>query len=151
MQTSTDTSPSQTLLILAAHYDGSADAQLLTHARHYDQTRVVAPASPPPGADWIVDDDDAVRQAHVRAGTIAATLRSHGLDTDTDVGDPDPLLAAADAIALHSVDALLILTCDDRSARRLERGSGRLARPVTMVTLHKAPPAHVPQGLAAAH
>jgi hypothetical protein len=140
-----------TLLVLAADYDRSADPRLLAHARRYDRTLVVAPTTPPPDGGWIVDDDAAARHAHDRADTIAAYLRSHGDPAQAEVGDPDPLLAAVDAIALHQVDGVLILASDDRSGRRLAHRSARLARPADVVTLRRTAAARVPPNVAAAH
>jgi hypothetical protein len=133
-----------TLLVVAEAYDHSADALLRAYAKSYDHTLVVAPASPPPDARWLVDDDEAVRHADARSDSIAALLRSSGLDANTELGDPDPLLAAEDAIALHPVDAVLIVAGDERSGERLQLRSTRLARPAAVIALHPMSKTQVP-------
>jgi hypothetical protein len=102
-------SAGRTILILAGLPDASTIPQLLEQTHGYQHALVVAPATPPADTRWIIDDDDAEREARARAETVAGTLRAGGLDTRTEIGDADPRLALADALARHPVDGTVVL------------------------------------------
>jgi hypothetical protein len=121
-------SAGRTILILAGHPDASTTAQLLEQTHGYQHALVVAPTIPPAGARWIIDDDEAEREARARAETVAEVLRAGGLDTRTEIGDADPQLALADALAQHPVDGTVVLGA--KPAPR-HRGLGPLRHSVT--------------------
>jgi hypothetical protein len=58
---------------------------------------VAAPASAVPGERWVVDVEAREAQARGRADAWAATIATHASAVETEVGDPSPRLALADA------------------------------------------------------
>ena len=127
----------QTVLVIATDHDRTADARLLEHVRDYERALVVAPTTPSPTARWIVDEEEAARHAAVRARSVAALLRSSGLEVEARLGDPDPIQAAVDAIATGPVDAVVILVADTGRPHRPNLGSRtrRLGRPTAVIRL----------------
>jgi hypothetical protein len=113
--------PGRTILILASHPDASTTAHLLARTHGYQHALIVAPATPPANARWIIDDDEAERQARSRADTVAGVLRAGALDTRTEIGDADPQRALADALAQHPVDGTVVLGTEPAPSRRRHR------------------------------
>jgi hypothetical protein len=111
----------RTILILANHRDARWSAQLLAQTRGYQHALIVVPATPPASARWIIDNDDAEREARARAASVAGALRVDGLSTRTEVGDADPQQALADALAQHPVDGTVVLGAERVSSRRRHR------------------------------
>jgi hypothetical protein len=88
---------------------------------------VVAPAQVRP-LDWFATaDDDAQREAEVRALEAEWTLAEQG-DVEGGAGDLDPVQAVEDA--LRSFDADAIVVAGDRAAPELETTLARFGRPV---------------------
>jgi hypothetical protein len=127
----------QTVLVIAADHDRTADARLLEHVRDFERALVVAPTTPSPTARWIVDDEEAAGHAAARSRAVAAVLRSSGLDVEARVGDPDPIQAAADGIATEAVDAVVIVAADTGRPHRPNLGSRtrRLGCPTAVIRL----------------
>jgi hypothetical protein len=127
----------QTVLVIAADHDRTADARLLEQVRDFERALVVAPTTPSPTARWIVDDEEAAGRAAARSRAVAAVLRNSGLDVEARVGDPDPIQAAADGIATEAVDAVVILAADTGRPHRPNLGSRtrRLGRPTAVIRL----------------
>lgn len=74
------------------------------------------------------DVDEPARQA---AGTLSASiaaLRHHGVTASGTVGDPDPVLAAEDALREAPADEILIFEHADEQARWFETGLFERAR-----------------------
>ncbi len=111
----------RTVLVLANHPDASTTAHLLAQTRGYQHALIVVPSTPPDNARWIIDDDEAEREARARAETVAAVLRAGGVDTRTEVGDADPQQALADALAQHPVDGTVVLATEHVPSRRRHR------------------------------
>jgi hypothetical protein len=81
---------------------------------------VVAPASNSRLRHWVSDVDGARRAAEERVGVCVEHLRLSGFDAEGVVGDPDPVQALADALALFEADTLVVedQTLAERARRR---------------------------------
>ena len=87
---------------------------------------VVVPQTPPRHGNVVYRE--AVRDsAQVRVDLALAFLADNGIDADGDVGDPDPFLAAMDAVAEHGIDEIIVSTLPAASSGWLRRDlPGRL-------------------------
>jgi GABA permease len=83
---------------------------------------VVAPALNSRLRHWLSDVDDAVVRAHERLDLAVAELRKRGISARGEVGDSDPLLAIADALALFPADEIVIATLPPGQSNWIERG-----------------------------
>jgi hypothetical protein len=83
---------------------------------------VVAPALNSRLRHWLSDVDDAVAQAHDRLALALAELRARGVNARGEVGDANPLLAIADALAGFPASAIVIATLPPGQSNWLERG-----------------------------
>src|ERR671915_2510423 len=73
------------------------------------QFHVVVPQTRPKHGNVIYDE--AVRDsAQVRVDLALAFMREEGITGTGEVGDPDPLNAARDAIAEHGIDEIFVST-----------------------------------------
>lgn len=93
--------------------------------------RLVVPQTKP--AAGLVIYDDAVREsAQVRVDLAMSLLASEGIDASGEVGDPDPFMAAMDAIAARRPDEVIVSTHPATQSgwlrrdliERIERASG---------------------------
>lgn len=93
--------------------------------------RLVVPQTKP--AAGLVIYDEAVREsAHVRVDLAMSLLASEGIEAAGEVGDPDPFMAAMDAIAARRPDEVIISTHPATQSgwlrrdliERIERASG---------------------------
>jgi GABA permease len=82
---------------------------------------VVAPALNSRLRHWLSDVDEAVARAHERLDHAVAELRKRGITARGDVGDGDPLLAIADALALFPADGIVIATLPPGHSNWIER------------------------------
>jgi hypothetical protein len=112
--------------------------------------RVVAPAVEPTLFRHALGDvDEASRRAERVVESSLAALRRSGLDASGAVGDPDPVLAAEDALREGPADEVVIFEREAAQARWFEEGlferaQERLEPPLAMVLLHDdADGAHV--------
>lgn len=69
---------------------------------------VVAPAVNSRLRRWLSDEGEARRRAQQRAAAIVDLLARVGVDAEGRVGDADPLLAIADALATFPADEIVI-------------------------------------------
>jgi hypothetical protein len=92
---------------------------------------VVAPAVTAGRFEWLTGaDDDARAEAEKVADRTAHAVDA---DVETEVGEPDPLLAVQDALALFPADEILVAGTPDE---RLEAGLRELGVPVTRLRGH---------------
>jgi hypothetical protein len=94
-----------------------------------------------PGAGGLSDADDrrATQIAQARLRQALAQLRAEGLDARGDLGDPDPLTAIQDALAVDTFDEIIISTLPGGISRWLRmdlpsRAERKFKLPVTTVT-----------------
>jgi hypothetical protein len=86
-----------------------------------DELRVVVPAVHQSRLQWLTNaDDDARERADDAASSIADALPSR--ETEASAGDPDPLLAAEDALREFAADEVVVVTRPDEEATWLEEG-----------------------------
>jgi hypothetical protein len=94
---------------------------------------VVAPALNSRVRRWLSDEDEARRHAQQRAAAIVDLLVRGGVHAEGRVGDADPLLAIADALATFPADEIVIAGQPER-VRELDallaRVCDRFALPV---------------------
>ena len=83
---------------------------------------VVAPALNTPVRHWCSDDRRARTEAQHRLDRSVERLREAGLEADGWVGDPHPVTALADALAVHRADHLVVATAPDEHANWLACG-----------------------------
>src|SRR3954454_16961482 len=97
---------------------------------------VVAPALNSRLRHWVSDVDGAVSRARARGDVAVAELSERGINARGEVGDADPMLASADALADFPASEIVIATHPAGQSNWLERGliekaRGRFAVPVT--------------------
>jgi hypothetical protein len=83
---------------------------------------VVAPALNSRLRHWVSDVDDAVARARERLDLAVAELRGRGLCARGEIGDSNPLLAIADALASFPAEEIVIVTHAPRQSNWLEHG-----------------------------
>jgi hypothetical protein len=89
------------------------------------ELRVVVPTVRQSRLQWLTNaDDDAREQADEAAASIADALPSQ--DSVGSAGDPDPLLAAKDALRDFAADEVVVVTRPDDEATWLEEGSSEV-------------------------
>jgi hypothetical protein len=74
------------------------------------EVRVTAPALMSRLRYWLSDGDEARRSAALRLAAELESLRAAGIEADGQVGDPDPLLAIADALFHFEAEKIVIAT-----------------------------------------
>ena len=97
---------------------------------------VVAPALNSRLRHWVSDVDAAAARARERVELALAELRERGISACGQVGDSDPMLAIADALANFAASEIVIATHPAGRSNWLERGliekaRARFAVPVT--------------------
>lgn len=106
------------------------------------ELRVVVPAVEANAFRHTMGDVDGPRaEAEDRLEEVLATLRSSGIEAAGEVGDPDPVQAAQDALLKAPADEVVILEHEDEQARWFEEGLFEKAQagidpPLRMVVLH---------------
>jgi hypothetical protein len=86
------------------------------------ELRVVVPTVRQSRLQWLTNaDDDARERADDAASSIGNALPSQ--DTVASAGDPDPVLAAKDALGEFAADEIVVVTRPDEEATWLEEGS----------------------------
>src|SRR4051794_29837933 len=83
---------------------------------------VVAPALNSRLRHWLSNVDDAVTCARERVALAVAALRERRVSARGDVGDANPLLAIADALASFQASEIVIATHPAGQSNWLERG-----------------------------
>ncbi len=112
--------------------------------------RLIAPAVEPTVFRHTLGDiDEATRRAERVVESSIAALRRSGVQASGAVGDPDPVLAAADALREGPAEEIVIFEHEAAQARWFEdglfqRAQERLEPPLSLVLLHDdAEGAHV--------
>jgi hypothetical protein len=104
--------------------------------------RVVVPAvEANPFRHTLGDIDEPRQEAQARLGRILGELRKNGIEADGEVGDPDPIQAAQDALLKEPADEIVIFEHEQAQARwfeedLLEKAEAGLDPPLRMVILH---------------
>jgi hypothetical protein len=90
-----------------------------------DELRVVVPAVHQSRLQWLTNaDDDARERADDAASAIADAVPSQ--ETESSAGDPDPLLAAEDALREFDADEVVVVTRPDEEATWLEESDSEV-------------------------
>jgi len=87
------------------------------------------------------DVDEPTREAEARLGRVLEELRANGIEAAGEVGDPDPIQAARDALLQGPADEIVIFEHELAQARwfedgLLEKAEAGLDPPLRMVVLH---------------
>jgi hypothetical protein len=87
------------------------------------------------------DVDEPKREAEARLGRVLDELRANGIEAAGEVGDPDPIQAAQDALLKAPADEIVIFEHEGAQARwfeedLLEKAEAGLDPPLRMVALH---------------
>lgn len=124
--------------------------QIRSRVENGTEVHLVAPAVEPTVFRHTLGDvDEATRRAEEVAESSLAALRRSGVEASGAVGDPDPVLAAEDALREGPVDQIMIFEHEAGQARwfedgLFERAQERLQPPLALVLLHDdAGDAHV--------
>jgi hypothetical protein len=110
------------ILVLANETIGGKNLLDAILTRRADDVRfhVVVPQTRPKHGNVIYDE--AVRDsAQVRVDLALAFMRDEGIRGTGEVGDPDPFLAATDAIAEHGIEEIIISTLPAATSGWLRR------------------------------
>ena len=83
---------------------------------------VVAPALNSRLRHWVSDVDDAVERARDRLEVALAGLRDRGISARGEIGDANPMMAIADALAAFAASEIVIATLPPGHSNWLERG-----------------------------
>jgi hypothetical protein len=106
------------------------------------ELRVVVPAvEANPLRHTLGDIDEPRREAEARLERVLEELSENGVEADGDVGDPDPIQAAQDALLMAPADEIVIFEHEQAQARwfeegLLEKAKAGLDPPLRMVVLH---------------
>jgi hypothetical protein len=104
--------------------------------------RVVVPAvEGSPFQHTLGDVDEPRREAEDRLRRVLEELRANGIEGAGEVGDPDPIQAAQDALLMAPADEIVIFEHERSQARwfedgLLEKAEAGLEPPLRMVVLH---------------
>jgi hypothetical protein len=104
--------------------------------------RVIAPAVEANAFRHTLGDiDEPRREAEARLGRVLEELRASGIEAGGEVGDPDPIQAAQDALLKAPADEIVIFEREHAQARwfeegLLEKAEAGLDPPLRMVILH---------------
>jgi hypothetical protein len=87
------------------------------------------------------DVDEPTREAEARLGRVLEELRANGIEAGGEVGDPDPIQAAQDALLKAPADEIVIFEHEQGQARwfeegLLEKAEAGLDPPLRVVVLH---------------
>ncbi len=113
---------------------GNSDAEI--------DLRVVVPAVEASSLRHTFGDiDEPKREAEARLGRVLEELRTNGIEAAGEVGDPDPIQAARDALLKRPMDEIVIFEHEQAQARwfeegLLEKAEAGLDPPLRMVVLH---------------
>ncbi|HEX3238921.1 MAG TPA: hypothetical protein VHR18_02155 [Solirubrobacterales bacterium] len=132
------------LAIVTDEIEGPEPIEEIRRAGNGDgvELRVVVPAvEANPLRHTLGDVDEPRAEAEERLGRVLATLRGNGIEAAGEVGDPDPVQAAQDALLKAPADEVLIFEHEDAQARWFEQGMFEKAQagldpPLRMVVLH---------------
>ena len=120
------TCPCPTLIDEIERRVGNANGEVL----------IIAPALNSRLRHWVSDVDEAIAHAHDRVERALAALRERGISASGEVGDANPLLAIADALADFPATEIVIATHPPAQSnwlehRLLEKATSRFNLPIT--------------------
>jgi hypothetical protein len=126
---------------------GSEPLQEIRPNGNHDQNnevnlRVVVPAVEATAFRHTLGDiDEPKREAEARLGRVLEELRANGIEAAGEVGDPDPIQAAQDALLKAPADEIVIFEHEQAQARwfeegLLEKAEAGLDPPLRVVALH---------------
>src|SRR5512133_2665129 len=124
------------LLIMALQPISDREIESAVEARKEQgevNVHVVAPAVTAGRFEWLTGADDDARAEAEKVADRTAHAVDADADVETEVGEPDPLLAVQDALALFPADEILVAGTPDE---RLEAGLRELGVPVTRLRGH---------------
>ncbi len=132
------------LAIVTGGIEGSEPIEEIRRAGNGDgvELRVVVPAVEATAFRHTLGDiDEPKKEAEARLTAVLATLRGNGIEAAGEVGDPDPVQAAQDALLKAPADEVLIFEHEQDQARWFEDGLFEKAQagldpPLRMVVLH---------------
>jgi hypothetical protein len=132
------------LAIVTDEMKGTEPVEEIRRAGNGDgvDLRIVVPAVEANALHHTLGDIDEPRaEAEERLGRVLATLRGNGIEAAGEVGDPDPVQAAQDALLKGPADEVLIFEHEDAQARWFEQGMFEKAQagiepPLRLVVLH---------------
>lgn len=110
------------------------------------EVRMVVPAvEASPFRHTMGDIDEPKQQAEERLRASLDSLRKSGIEASGEVGDPDPVQAATDALLKAPADEILIFEREEGQARWFEEGlferaKASLEPPLRMVVVHTGEP-----------
>ncbi len=109
--------------------------------REIDLQVVVPAVEADPLRHTLGDIDGPRREAEARLGPVLEELRANGIEAAGEVGDPDPIQAAQDALLKAPKDEIVIFEHERSQARwfeegQLEKAEAGLEPPLRMVVLH---------------
>jgi hypothetical protein len=136
--------PHRLLAIVTDRLDGSEPVDEIRRAGNGSgaEIRVVVPAVEATAFRHTLGDiDEPKRQAEERLQAVLDSLSRNGLEATGEVGDPDPVQAAQDALLKAPADEVLIFERESDQARWFEEGLFDRAReslepPLRMVVVH---------------
>ncbi len=140
----TTSAPHRLLAIVTDAIEGAEPIEeILRRANGSEvEVRLVAPAVEESAFRHALGDvDEPARAAEGRLEVSLAALRSNGVDASGAVGDPDPVLAAEDALREAPADEVLIFEHEADQARWFENGlferaQAQLKPPLRMILVH---------------
>jgi GABA permease len=111
-------------------------ARRIAAAEREGEVLIIAPALNSRIRHWVSDVDMAIAQAHRRVGLALAALRERDISARGEVGDANPLLAIADALAAFPATEIVIVTHPPGQSnwlerRLIERAAARFGLPIT--------------------
>jgi hypothetical protein len=132
------------LAIVTDALDGPEPIEQIRRAANGNGTevRVVVPAVEATSFRHTLGDvDEPTREAEARLKTSLQRLRAAGVSASGEVGDPDPVQAAQDALLKAPADEIVIFERESEQARWFEEGlfekaKASLEPPLRMVVLH---------------
>jgi hypothetical protein len=110
------------ILVLANETIGGRSLIEKVQERHADGVEywVVVPRARPRRGNVVYDE--AVRDmAQVRVDLMTTFMSENGIKGDGEVGDPDPFLAATDAVAAEGIDEIIVSTLPAETSGWLKR------------------------------
>jgi hypothetical protein len=96
---------------------------------------IVAPAVNSRFRHWLSDSDDARQAAEERLRMCVERFERAGFRVEGHVGDPDPVQAIGDALALVDADAVVVATPPSDRSYALEHARACFALPIVHVVV----------------
>jgi hypothetical protein len=140
--------PHRLLAIVTDSLDGDEPIDEIRRARNGDgsEVRIVVPAVEATSFRHTLGDIDEPRvEAEERLRAALEELGRHGVEASGEVGDPDPVQAAQDALLKAPADEVLIFERESEQARWFEEGlfdraQAALEPPLRMIVVHTGDP-----------